>query len=325
MTRMASSDRCPLCGTPTSQLRPWLKIPIDVKKRLPIDSGTLVWCDDCNLGTTLHQPDDAELLAAYNLSAYYTHGGSHMPRTAATLADRVLIKCAHLSDHGRMADAAALVARAPAAGSVIDIGCGNGDYLAALAGDGRQLVGVEPDPNARQVATAKGLEVLAGTAEDLPESLSGQNFDLVTITHVLEHCRDPLRALGNIRGLLGVKGVLYCEVPNAGSIYFQTYSMISEMLDVPRHLHFFTKAALTRLCAAAGLDVVDWNYHGFTRHFGPDWRAWENEIHAMLSAHAEGRPVPHRGWVGSLALIARSMAARPDRKYDCIGLFARAA
>lgn len=273
----------------------------------------------------LHQPDDADLAKAYDLSAYYTHGASHMPKVAVTLADRVLSKCAYLCDFGQMASPPVLFTHAPGATSVLDIGCGNGDFLATLAGNGRRLVGVEPDPNACKVATAKGLEVLAGTAEDLPETLVGQHFDLVTITHVLEHCRDPLRALGNIRSLLGSNGVLYCEVPNCGSIYFQTYSAISEMLDVPRHLHFFTKPALMKLCAAAGLSVIDWTYHGYTRHFGPDWRAWENEIHAMLSAYGANGSVPRRGWASSLRLIARSMAAAPDRKYDCIGLFARAA
>ena len=322
---MARSGSCPLCGTPTSRLRPWLTVPIDAKKRQPIEGGALVWCDACDLGTMVHQPDDADLAKAYDLSAYYTHGASHMPKVAATLADRILTKCAYLCDFGQMASPAVLFTHAPDARSVLDIGCGNGDFLAALAGNGRRLVGVEPDPNACKVATAKGLEVLAGTAEDLPEALVGQHFALVTITHALEHCRDPLRALRNIRDLLGSSGVLYCEVPNCGSIYFQTYSAVSEMLDVPRHLHFFTKFALMKLCAVAGLSVIDWNHHGYTRHFGPDWRAWENEIHAMLSAQGPNGSLPRRGWASSMRLIARSMAAAPDRKYDCIGLFARAA
>jgi SAM-dependent methyltransferase len=302
-----------------------MTIPIDAKKRHPIDSGALVWCETCNLGTTRDQPGDDALAQAYDLSAYYTHGISHIPQVTPTIADRVLTKCAHLCDRGRMAGPAELLAQAPGAVSVLDIGCGNGDFLARLAGEGRILVGVEPDPNARQVAAAKGLEVLAGTAEDPPETLVGQHFDLVTITHALEHCRDPLRALSNIRALLGDSGVLYCEVPNAGSIYFQTYAVISEMLDVPRHLHFFTKPALTGLCTAASLRVTGWNHHGYTRHFNADWRAWENEIRSMLIAHGAKGPVPRRSLANSFALIARSMAAPADRKYDCIGFFARAA
>jgi SAM-dependent methyltransferase len=237
--------------------------------------------------------------------------------------DRVLLKCAYLCDHGTPMDRSGLLQRAPGAYSVLDIGCGNGDFLASLMGDGRRLVAVEPDPNARTVAASKGLDVLDGTAEALPEALLEQRFDLVTLTHVLEHCRDPLRALANIRDLLGPNGVLYCEVPNCGATYFRTFAQISEMLDVPRHLHFFTRRSLTQLAEKAGLQVFDDSYHGYTRHFTASWRAWENRVHAMLAEC--GVPSPRRTHLNSLALIARTAGLPPDRKYDCLGIFARAA
>lgn len=321
----AQADHCPLCRTPTTGLRPWLSMPVDVKKHAPVDTGALVWCDTCALGTTLHQPDERALLAAYDLSAYYTSGASHMPDVPPGLMDRLLMKCAYLCDDGSLMDAQGLLARAPAAHSVLDIGCGNGDFLAALAGGGRRLVAVEPDPKARAVASAKGLEVLPGTAEDLPAALTGQHFDLVTMTHVLEHCRDPLQALTAIRGLLSPEGILYCEVPNCGSIYFQSLAQVSEMLDVPRHLHFFTKASLTGLCEKAGLKVVNHNYHGYTRHFSAGWRVWENQIRAMLAQHGVAVTSQPRSLLNSFALLARSAWAQPDRKYDCIGVFARVA
>lgn len=296
-------------------------MPLDVKKGKAVPGGDLVWCDSCDLGTTAVQPDDQALSAAYDLSAYYTHGASHMTEVPVGILDRVLMKFAYLSDTGSVMDAQGLLARAPGARTVLDIGCGNGDFLAALAGDGRRLVAIEPDPNARVVAAAKGLDVLPGTAEDLPEALAGQQFDLIVITHVLEHCRNPLRALENIRSLLSPTGVLYCEVPNCGATYFRTLAQISEMLDVPRHLHFFTKDSLTRLCDKAGLQVFDYSYHGYTRHFTASWRSWENRIHAMLADH--GVSSPQRTWANSLALIARTARLSPDRKYDCLGIFAR--
>lgn len=319
----AQADHCPLCAAPTTTLRPWLTMPIDAKKRAPIDTGALVWCDTCDLGTTLRQPDDAALVAGYDLAAYYTSGNSHMPDVRPGLADKLLLKAAYLNDRGTLMDAGRLLEQAPAARAVLDIGCGNGDFLAALAGDGRRLVAVEPDPKARVVAASKGLEVLPGTAEDLPQALTGQSFDIVTLTHVLEHCRDPLKALASIRDLLTPSGVLYCEVPNCGAIYFQTLARISEMLDVPRHLHFFTKASLTALCAKAGLQVTGFNYHGYTRHYTAGWRAWENQIHDMLADRGEA--APRRTIANSFALLARSARAAPDRKYDCLGVIARVA
>jgi SAM-dependent methyltransferase len=296
-----------------------------VKKGQAIATGALVWCDACDLGTTLAQPDDRTLSAAYDLSAYYTHGASHMAEVTPGLIDRLLLKCAYLCDGGSTMDARGLLARVPQARTVLDIGCGSGDLLAALAGEGRRLVAVEPDANARAMAAARGLEVLPGTAEDLPETLSGQRFDLVTLTHVLEHCRDPLRALHNIRELRGGSGVLYCEVPNCGSIYFRALAEISEMLDVPRHLHFLTRASLTRMCEAAGRRVFEHNYHGYARHFSAGWRGWENRIHAMLAGQGAAMATPRRSLPRCFALVARSALARPDRKYDCLGVFARAA
>jgi SAM-dependent methyltransferase len=299
-------------------------MPIDVKKRgAAVGNGALVWCDACDLGTTLVQPNDAALSSAYQLSAYYTHGGSHMIEMASGLIDRVLLKAAFLRDSGRLMDRDGLLQRAPGARAVLDIGCGNGAFLAAMAGDGRRLVAIEPDPDARAVAAARGLDVLPGSAEEPPPDLQGQTFDIITMTHVLEHCRDPLRALGNIRDLLGPKGILYCEVPNCGATYFRTFAQISEMLDVPRHLQFFTDASLTALCQKAGLQVFDHNYHGYARHFTASWRGWENHIQAMLADR--GVAGPSRTLLNDAALLARSAFAAPDAKYDCLGIFARVA
>jgi SAM-dependent methyltransferase len=300
-------------------------MPIDVKRREKIDNVALVWCPDCDIGTMRRQPTEAELTASYTLPAYYTHGTTHFPKVTEGIADRILIKLAYLRDQGQLMTAERLLAHCAESSAVVDIGCGNGDFLAALSGKGRRLTGVEPDPSACETAASKGLTVLEGTAEQLPEAVAGERFDLVTLTHVLEHCRDPLRALRNVRGLLGPQGIFYCEVPNCGSVYFQTLAEIAEMLDVPRHLHFFTKASLSGLCAKAGLEVFDWSYHGYTRHFGGAWRAWENQIHDMLTGTGAEPATPRRTWTNSYQLLARSAFVRPDRKYDCIGFFARAA
>ena len=181
-----------------------------------------------------------EVTEAYDFAAYYAHGQSHFPDVAASLMDRVLVKLAYLSDQGRMMDAAWLAQLQPGATRILDIGCGGGDFISTLAAPGRALFGVEPDPMAREVAAARGVTVEAGTAEAIPARIAAQTFDVILMTHVLEHCADPGQALRNVRSLLAPGGGFYCEVPNCAALHFQTYAEISEMLDVPRHVHFFT-------------------------------------------------------------------------------------
>jgi len=78
---------------------------------------------------------------------------------------------------------AAMRAAAPWAGRVlVDLGCGTGYWLRRYAGEAARVVGVEPDPALRAVATraAEALpatDVLAGSAECLP--LADDSVDIV--------------------------------------------------------------------------------------------------------------------------------------------------
>ncbi len=325
MDGAASEARCPICGTRADALMPWLDVPVDVKTGRKIGSGRLVWCEACDVGLMQRRMTPGETRDSYDIAAYYTHGQSHFPVVRAGLVDRALVKLAYLTDRGRMMDADWLSVLQPKAGRILDIGCGGGDFVSSLAGPGRDLWGVEPDPKARDMAAARGVTVRAGTAEAIPAAISDQPFDLVLMTHVLEHCADPARALRNVRSLLAPGGGFYCEVPNCAALHFQTYTEISEMLDVPRHVHFFTGKSLQRLMDAAGFAVEVVVHHGHTRHFTPGWRAWENLVHKRLRESGGARKTPRRSLARDLALIARSAFAAPAQKYDCVGVFARAA
>lgn len=314
---------CPICGTPTSGLEPWLEIPVDVKTGRKIGSGRLVWCRACDLGLMRRMMSAEEVRESYDMAAYYTHGKSHFPEVRPGLLDRILMKLAYLTDQGRMMDARRLGELQPDAEKVLDIGCGGGDFITSLARPGRALFGVEPDPRAREVATARGVTVAEGTAEAVPQAITAQTYDLIVMTHVLEHCADPRRALRNVRSLLAPGGGFYCEVPNCGALHFQTFSEISEMLDVPRHVHFFTGKSLRRLMEKEGFEVTAEIHHGHTRHFNPGWRAWENRVHQRLRENGAARRTPRRSLATDLGLIARSAFAAPERKYDCVGLFVR--
>lgn len=312
-----------MCQHPNAVER--FEVPIDVKANVPTRYGRVLQCSECGLGFVSPAPDPGEVEAHYRLPSYYTHGSSHLPISKASLQDRVIAHLAWRFDRGEHFDPKNVVTSPKDGMASLDIGCGSGSMLSAMAAIGLEAVGIDPDPSARLEAQKKGHTVFSGTAEALPPEIADKSFEMITITHTLEHCLDPIRALTNARNALSKGGVLYCEVPNAGSKYFELYGQISEMLDVPRHLYFFNKSALSAAAAAAGLEIIDWSYSGYTRHFLPGWKMWENSIFDRLKESGARLVCSRRTVAGDLALLASSAFLPPERRYDCIGFTARRA
>jgi SAM-dependent methyltransferase len=74
-----------------------------------------------------------------------------------------------------------------AAGRVLDVGCGTGDFLAALPGSFEKF-GIEPAVGAAQLAAARGVHIVAPTLDELP---ADARFDVITIIDVIEHIPVP--------------------------------------------------------------------------------------------------------------------------------------
>jgi predicted SAM-dependent methyltransferase len=143
---------------------------------------------------------------------------------------------------------------------------------------------------------------------------------------VLEHCIDPLRAVRNVHALLRPGGVLFCEVPNNACAGFAHAGLAWEMLDIPRHVNFFVAENLRAIAAGAGFEVKSLYYSGYTRQFKNDWINTESRIYDALLRVSDGSAVPQRlrrnsrarAWV----LLARTAFARPETKYDSVGIVA---
>lgn len=310
------------CSVCNGVMRAWIDMPIDPKKDELMAFGRIVRCDSCGLGRSTTMPKPEEVAEFYDLAAYYTHGESHMPAVPAKLIDRVLVRLAWQTDRARPFDVDALAGILPVGGTVLDLGCGDGEKLEEFRERGFAVVGVDPDPASRNFVAGKGLNVLAGTAEEPPVELEGRQFDLVIMSHALEHCTNPDRALTSLRKLMAPTGLAYIEVPNAGCHHFEMLRQCSEMFDAPRHLWFFTPAALSQLVRNAGLSVKDWHYNGFTRLFAPSWRAWECEIFDRLAKRGLAKGAVRHSRMRAFRLLARSAFAPALRKYDSIGIIA---
>jgi SAM-dependent methyltransferase len=187
-----------------------------------------------------------------------------------------------------------------------------------LAQRGWSIVGVEPDPKA--ISQANGLTIYSGTAEEIPHSIQDDRFDLVIMSHTLEHCLDPVAAVRNAAALLKPEGRLLIEVPNKNCVHFRTFGPASECFDVPRHLFFFGPCSLRRLVERCGLRVEEEYRHGLTRHHLPSWRATERRIRGYIRAQ-KGDATDHSLAMSMILLAREALAPRTDR-YDAIGLWA---
>jgi 2-polyprenyl-3-methyl-5-hydroxy-6-metoxy-1,4-benzoquinol methylase len=139
----------------------------------------------------------------------------------------------------------------PPGGSMLEIGCATGDVLAALRDEASVAAGIELSKEACDVAWERGLDVFHGT---LDEYETGQRFDLVFMSQVIEHVLDPVETVTKIAGLLKPGGVLYVETPNIRAFDAKVWKQRWGLIHYPRHLFLFDKQTVRSLLARGGLE-----------------------------------------------------------------------
>jgi len=149
-------------------------------------------------------------------------------------------------------------------GTLLDIGCADGSFLAAMAQLGWDVYGVEPDELGVRRANTRLLmfqppRVFCGVLEDA--GYASEHFDLITLWHVIEHLPHPLATLREVRRLLRPRGRVIILTPRWGSLESLLFGRYWSGLDLPRHLWFFTDRSLQALIEHAGMTVVQRLHH----------------------------------------------------------------
>jgi SAM-dependent methyltransferase len=98
---------------------------------------------------------------------------------------------------------------------VLDAGCATGALLGFLKREGfTNIVGLDPSPSATATAARTyGVPTVTGSFFDPPDDLG--SFDLVVLSHVLEHLTDVSGAIAGMWQLTRPGGCVYIEVPDA--------------------------------------------------------------------------------------------------------------
>ena len=125
--------------------------------------------------------------------------------------------------------------------TLLEIGVGAGQSILWFEEEGFDVSGIEPD--GRNVSMINKVLKRGKVAETSVEGFSSDKvFDVIWMSHVLEHLIEPVRFLKKIRNNLKKSGIFFIEVPNC-----EYEPMLQSSIEKNPHLYHFTKKALTKM------------------------------------------------------------------------------
>jgi 2-polyprenyl-3-methyl-5-hydroxy-6-metoxy-1,4-benzoquinol methylase len=137
---------------------------------------------------------------------------------------------------------------------VMDIGCGNGEFLLRCVKAGAShVLGVEPDIKMAQgIKNRFGIDVVNGFASQL--SLANGQFDLIVLWDVLEHLAEPRRLLASIKGSLADGGKIAAVTPNGDGYLEEGINWTGFKVDFD-HISYYGRESATRLFKSCGYQI----------------------------------------------------------------------
>ncbi len=226
-------NACPCCGANNSTR--WMQVP----KRPRPGSGyyDLLRCYECQ-HTWLKNPPTPDEMGQYYGPEYHRLVGS-----------------AGESSPVRWKRQLKAISQYKTEGAILDIGCSSGGFLSSLKNSSWKLYGIEASPaTAERARTLTGGEIIAGDVIDA--SFEPESFDVIACSDVMEHLYDPRRVFEKVYGWLKPGGIFYVFVPNIMSWEAQTFRTHWYGLDLPRHLHHYSRKSLSALARFANLRLV---------------------------------------------------------------------
>ena len=244
---------CVICNSP------------EIAKKFPFRHYIVYACGNCQFQWLDPQPTDVELAEIYSNQYFLDEGDAEitelvnkLKRATASLYLDQLVK-------GDLSSPSGL--------SLLEIGCGMGDFLLEAQSKGFKVSGLEVTDHLVEFANRRlGVSsVQKGFIET--SNFKDESFDVVAFFDVIEHVRNPLDFMVRVNNLLRKSGKVYIVTPSLDSWSAKLLGK-NWMEYKVEHLSYFNKKAITLLLEKTGFHKIRFhsnykmlNFDYINRHF----------------------------------------------------------
>ena len=226
-------------------------------------------CDKCSFLFFNPQPSDEVLAQIYDAD-YFLSCDSDRPAESRTELKKGTAEL-YLDTLKKYAG--------PLTGRLLEIGCGQGEFLTLAREAGFEVTGVEFSMDAVERANKKLGDkcVRCGTLEE--QKFQDYAFDVIVLFDVIEHVRRPLETLHEIKRLIKPDGVIFLVTPSLDS--WSASLMKNEWVEFKiEHLSYFNTRTMELALHKAGFADTE---------ISPNYKVLRMDY---INSHFQAHPVP---------------------------------
>ena len=241
-------------------------------------------CNHCNTYSIDPFPTDAQFRQAYGDDYYGGNEEKFNPLIEWLLntyrRKRAKIVTRYLPEHS----------------NILDVGCGNGNFLKYLRQNGNfEIFGVELE--GRSAQRARRIPKLTLYVGDFKDIEFKEKFNAISYVHVIEHIDKPFESLEKANSLLMNNGILYISYPNIVSSQAVKYQGNWLHLDPPRHLNFIEPNHLIHYLSQKGYTLIQ------QRHNSLEYNPF-GLIQSWLNSHSSKREILYEWLKGNKSYLS---------------------
>ena len=234
-------ERCLICG-----------FMLDVKryKEVEVENNHFyLICPHCGGGNLMPRPSKKEITKAYEKKEYY-EGLSKALKNP--FIQWIITRRIHST-------ASEWVKQNFKRGKILDVGCGNGEFLKELKDQNWKVSGSDISKIAKE-NTEKIVGESIVKVGDFSKLKFKERFDYVSFWHVLEHVENPQDYFTKAESILTEGGKVVGEVPNFDSLALRIFKSNYSWLAIPVHITYFSKESLVYLAKKDGFRKISFYY-----------------------------------------------------------------